>query len=94
MLHVFVKETAYFIKFLNPSNLKHKRCTMTEKTLLIFQLFLAIFAIYALLDHTGNYHLLVPFFCVTGMFFVGREEVDFKKISEKVIHQSQEEAIA
>jgi hypothetical protein len=65
---------------------------MTEKTLLIFQLFLAIFAIYALLDHT--YHLLVPFFCLTGMFFVGREEVAFKKISEKVIHPIRKEAIA
>ena len=94
MLHVFVKKTAYFIKFLNPSNLQHKRCIMTERTLLIFQLFLAIFAIYALLDHTGNYHLLVPFFCLTGMFFVGREEVDFEKISEEVSHQSQKEAIA
>ena len=51
-----------------------------KKTLLIFQLFLAIFTIYALLDHTGNYHLLVPFFCLTGMFFVGRHEVAFKKI--------------
>jgi hypothetical protein len=67
---------------------------MTKKTLLIFQLFLSIFAIYALLDHSGNYHLLVPFFCLTGMFFVGREEVAFKKISEEVSHQSQEEAIA
>jgi len=80
MLHVFVKETAYFIKFLNPSNLQHKRCIMTKKTFLIFQLFLAIFANYALLNHA--YHLLVPFFCLTGMFFVGREEVSFKKISE------------
>ena len=94
MLHVFVKETAYFINFLNPSNLQHKRCIMTKKTFLTFQLFLAIFAIYALLDHTGNYHLLVPFFCLTGMFFVGREEVSFKKISEEVSHQSQKEAIA
>ena len=94
MLHVFVKETAYFFKFLNPSNLQHKRCTMTKITLFIFQLFLAIFAIYALLDHTGNYHLLVSFFCLTGMFFVGRHEVAFKKISEEVSHQSQEEAIA
>jgi len=67
---------------------------MTEKTLPIFQLFLAIFTIYALLDHTGNYHLLVPFFCLTGMFFIGREEVDFKKISMEVSHHSQEGAFA
>jgi len=67
---------------------------MTKKTLLIFQLFLAIVAIYALLDHTGNYHLLVPFSCLTGMFFVGREKVAFKKISEKVIHPIRKEAIA
>jgi len=65
---------------------------MTKKTILIFQLFLAIVAIYTLLDHT--YHLLVPFFCLTGMFFVGREKVAFKKISEKVSHQSQEGAFA
>ena len=92
MLHVFVKEIAYFIKFLNQSNLQHKRCTMTKKTILIFQLFLAIVAIYTLLDQT--YHLLVPFFCLTGMFFVGREKVAFKKISEKVIHPIRKEAIA
>ena len=92
MLHVFGKETAYYVKFLNASNLKHKRCTMTKKTLLIFQLFLAIVAIYTLLDHT--YHLLVPFFCLTGMFFVGREKVAFKKISEKVTHPIRKEAIA
>ena len=92
MLHIFVKETAYFIKFLNPSNLQHKRYIMTKKTLLIFQLFLAIVAIYTLLDHT--YHLLVPFFCLTGMFFVGREKVAFKKISKKVIHPIRKEAIA
>jgi len=92
MLHLFVKEAAYFIKFLNPSNLQHKRCIMTKKTLLIFQLFLAVVAIYTLLDHT--YHLLVPFFCLTGMFFVGREKVAFKKISEKVIPPIRKEAIA
>jgi hypothetical protein len=94
MLRVFVKETVYFVNVLNPSNLKHKRCIMTEKTLPIFQLFLAIFAVYAILDHTGNYHLLVPFFCLTGMFFVGREEVDFKKISGEVRYKSQEGAFA
>ena len=65
---------------------------MTKKTLLIFQLFLAVVAIYTLLDHT--YNLLVPFFCLTGMFFVGREKVDIKSISEKAIHRSQKEAIA
>jgi hypothetical protein len=92
MPHVFVKETAYCIRFLNPPNLKHKRCTMTKKTLLIFQLFLAIVAIYTLLEHT--YNLLVPFFCLTGMFFVGREKVAFKKISEKIIPPIRKEAIA
>ena len=65
---------------------------MTKKTLLIFQLFLAIVAIYTLLDHT--YNLLVPFFCLTGMFFVGRERVAFKKISEKIIPPIRKEAIA
>jgi len=65
---------------------------MTKKTLLIFQLFLGIVAIYALLDHT--YHLLVPFFCLTGMFFVEREKVAFKKISVKVTHPIRKEAIA
>ena len=64
---------------------------MPRKTLLIFQLFLAIVGIYTLLDHT--YHLLVPFFCLTGMFFFGRSKVAFKKISAKVIHAIRKEAI-
>lgn len=65
---------------------------MTKKTFLIFQLFLAVVAIYTLLNHT--YNLLAPFFCLTGMFFVGREKVAFKKISERVVHPIRKEAIA
>ena len=47
---------------------------MKQKTLLLFQLFLAVFAIYAVLKYTGNQRLYVPPTCLFTMFVVGKVE--------------------
>jgi hypothetical protein len=47
---------------------------MKQKTLLLFQLFLAVFAFYAVLKYSGNQRLIVAFFCLFGMFVVGKVE--------------------
>ena len=55
---------------------------MTKKTLLFFQLFLALFSAYTILDYYGSYHMLVPFFCLVSMFLIGRYENDSIKREE------------
>jgi hypothetical protein len=45
---------------------------MRRMTLLLFQLFLAIFAAYAVMYDVPNAYLLVPLFCLVAMFFLGR----------------------
>ena len=45
---------------------------MRRLTLMLFQLFLAIFAIYAVLYDVPNEYLFVPLFCLVAMFFLGR----------------------
>ena len=47
---------------------------MKQKTLLLFQLFLAVFAVYAVLKYTGNQRLIVPLACLISMFAVGKVE--------------------
>ncbi len=47
---------------------------MKQKTLLLFQLFLAVFAIYSVLKYSGNQRLLVPLTCLFTMFVVGKVE--------------------
>jgi hypothetical protein len=41
-------------------------------TLLLFQLFLAIFAGYAVMYEVPNEYLLVPLLCLVAMFFLGK----------------------
>ncbi len=55
---------------------------MKQKTLLIFQLLLIIFAFYALLKYTGSQRYLVALTCLTCMFVVGKIETDTTKRSE------------
>jgi hypothetical protein len=55
---------------------------MKQKTLLIFQLFLIIFAFYALLKYTGSQRFLIALACLISMFVVGKVETDSKKTSE------------
>jgi len=47
---------------------------MKQKTLLLFQLLLAVFSIYAVLKYTGNQRLLIPLTCLVAMFLVGKVE--------------------
>ena len=47
---------------------------MKQKTLLLFQLLLAVFAFYAVLKYTGSQRLTVPLFCLLGMFVVSKVE--------------------
>jgi len=47
---------------------------MKQKTLLLFQLFLLIFAFYVLLSYSGNQCLLVSLACLMGMFVLGKVE--------------------
>jgi hypothetical protein len=45
---------------------------MRRLTLTLFQLFLSIFAIYAVLYDVPNEYLFVPLLCLVAMFFLGR----------------------
>ena len=47
---------------------------MKQKTLLLFQLLLAIFSIYAVLKYSGNQRLTIPLTCLVAMFLVGKVE--------------------
>jgi len=61
---------------------------MKQKTLLLFQLFLIIFAFYALLKFTGNQRSLVALSCLVSMFVVGKVETSFAERSEQEKDQS------
>ncbi|MBW1980952.1 MAG: hypothetical protein JRJ12_07005 [Deltaproteobacteria bacterium] len=47
---------------------------MKQKTLLLFQLLLAVFAFYSVLNYTGTAKLLLPLICLTAMFVVSKIE--------------------
>jgi hypothetical protein len=54
-------------------------------TLLLFQLFLAVFAGYAVLYDVPNKYLLVPLLCLVCMFFLGRyQDFSSKRGQEKL----------
>lgn len=61
---------------------------MKHNTLLLFQLFLLIFAFYALLQFSGNQRLIVPLSCLAGMFVVGKVETRFSERSKQENDQS------
>lgn len=52
---------------------------MRRMTLLLFQLFLAVFAGYAVLYDLPNQYLLVPLLCLACMFFLGRHQASSVK---------------
>jgi hypothetical protein len=62
---------------------------MKQKTLLLFQLFLAVFAFYAVLKYSGNLRLCVPLACLLGMFCIGKLESRLAGVSSP--DQGQEE---
>jgi hypothetical protein len=53
---------------------------MRRLTLMLFQLFLGIFAVYAVLYDVPNEYLFVPLLCLVAMFFLGRHP---KAVPEK-----------
>ena len=50
---------------------EQERYSMRRMTLLLFQLFLAIFAGYAVMYDLPNKYLVVPLLCLVAMFFLG-----------------------
>jgi hypothetical protein len=57
---------------------------MKGKTLLLFQLLLAVFAFYALLKYPGNLRLLVSLACLVGMFVIAKVEMS---LTERKNHE-------
>ena len=47
---------------------------MKQKTLLLFQLLLAVFSIYSVLKYSGNQRMIIPLACLVAMFLVGKVE--------------------
>ena len=56
---------------------------MKQKTLLLFELFLAVFAFYAVLQYSGNQRLIVPLTCLFGMFVMGKVETRITESDQK-----------
>lgn len=47
---------------------------MKQKTVMLFQLFLAVFASYAVLCNVPDVFCIVPLLCLVCMFLLGRRE--------------------
>lgn len=47
---------------------------MKQKTLLLFQLLLAVFAVYSVLKFSGNQRMIIPLTCLVAMFLAGQVE--------------------
>jgi hypothetical protein len=59
---------------------------MRRLTLMLFQLFLSIFAVYAVLYDVPNEYLFVPLFCLVAMFFLGRHpSASLEKSQERIL---------
>jgi hypothetical protein len=58
---------------------------MRRLTLMLFQLFLSIFAVYAVLYDVPNEYLFVPLLCLVAMFFLGRHPTTSSEKSHETI---------
>jgi hypothetical protein len=59
---------------------------MRRLTLMLFQLFLSIFAVYAVLYDVPNEYLFVPLLCLVAMFFLGRHPgASSEKSQERIL---------
>ena len=59
---------------------------MRRMTLTLFQLFLALFAGYAVMYDVPNEYLIVPLLCLVCMFFLGRHpESSQKREQQKLV---------
>ena len=65
---------------------------MKQKTLLLFQLLLAVFAAYSVLNYSGNQRLILPLFCLFGMFVVGKAESMVAESDHKQKHKKTQTA--
>jgi hypothetical protein len=52
---------------------------------MLFQLFLSIFAVYAVLYDVPNEYLFVPLLCLVAMFFLGRHPTASPEKSHETI---------
>jgi hypothetical protein len=64
---------------------------MKQKTLLLFQLLLAVFSIYSVLKYSGNQRMIIPLTCLVAMFLVGKVET---AVTEKEKRKKAERAKA
>ena len=62
---------------------------MKQKTLLLFQLLLAVYAFYTVLNYTGNMRFIVPLFCLIGMFVISKVETAWTERSKGEKAQSE-----
>jgi hypothetical protein len=63
-----------------------KEDTMRRITLMLFQLFLGLFAAYAVIYDLPNEYLIVPLICLVCMYFLGRHsEASPKRDQEEVV---------
>jgi hypothetical protein len=62
---------------------------MKQKTLLLFQLLLAVFSIHSVLKYSGNQRMIIPLTCLVAMFLVGKVET---AVSEKEKKKEDEKA--
>jgi hypothetical protein len=63
---------------------------MKQKTLLLFQLLLAVYAFYSVMTYKDNLKLLTPLFCLIGMLVVSRIEARVTQHSSKAKLHSDE----
>jgi len=63
---------------------------MKQKTLLLFQLLLLIFALHALLSYSGSQRLLVSLGCLVGMLVIGKAETSVTERSSQEKGRSSE----
>jgi hypothetical protein len=63
---------------------------MKQKTLLLLQLLLAVYALYSVVTYKDNLKLLIPLFCLIGMFVVSRIEGKVTQRKAKEPLQSEE----
>jgi len=62
---------------------------MKQKTLLLFQLLLAVYAFYSVVTYTNDLKLWVPLFCLIGMFIISKMEAKATKGGTKAAVTSQ-----
>ena len=56
---------------------------MKHKTFMLFELFLVVFAFYAMLKYTGSLRLFVPFVCLVTVLVAGKVETSLTDRSSK-----------